>query len=330
MNKIAKTNKWMFVLSNGLFFLAVGLASKAADYQHDLKVELEKRINAWSIYIEEHPYLSDLTGNEYYRSIFDLGIPAVPYMIEKIEQGNWALGDGVTIITKKRFEEYERPEFIVNDSKSTAGAVVKWWEKGRKDTLVKFDKLYREKNDFKSKGRSHEVIKKSQEICALGIAALPYLFRNVEQGDLELLEIISKLTNGKVNPKSRIQECISWWQQNKEDWLIPFPNKSPKADAGRSITALAGDVVTLDGSQSSDSDNDELEYRWKQTAGPVVQLSSDTSVKPTFMAPEAAKPTVMPFMLTVDDGSPTKSVHPSCESGRSKPSTVNIKVVPNL
>ena len=58
-------------------------------------------------------------------------------------------------------------------------------------------------------------------------------------------------------------------------------------------------MVTLDGSGSSDADNDTLTYDWTQTAGPNVTLSSSTAQKPTFTAP--AGPKTLKFDLKVKD-----------------------------
>ncbi|MFN2232157.1 MAG: PKD domain-containing protein, partial [Anaerolineae bacterium] len=57
--------------------------------------------------------------------------------------------------------------------------------------------------------------------------------------------------------------------------------------------------VTLDGSGSSDVDGDPLSYRWTQTGGPAVALSSATVASPTFTAP--GDPAVFTFVLAVTD-----------------------------
>jgi hypothetical protein len=47
-----------------------------------------------------------------------------------------------------------------------------------------------------------------------------------------------------------------------------------------------GSVVLLDGSQSSDPDDNAITYAWSQTSGPAVSLSDPAAAQPTFVAPE--------------------------------------------
>jgi hypothetical protein len=63
--------------------------------------------------------------------------------------------------------------------------------------------------------------------------------------------------------------------------------------------------VTLDGSKSSDPDGDALSYKWEQTGGSPVTLSSAVAAKPSFTAPAGAN--TLTFKLTVSDGSLTGS-----------------------
>ena len=81
----------------------------------------------------------------------------------------------------------------------------------------------------------------------------------------------------------------------------PAPNRVPASNAGTDLSVFKGAAVTLDGSGSSDADGNALSYRWTQTSGPAVSLSSGTTSRPTFAAPAVSGTLV--FSLTVNDGS---------------------------
>ena len=80
----------------------------------------------------------------------------------------------------------------------------------------------------------------------------------------------------------------------------PTQNRAPTAEAGPNRTVNTGTTATLNGSGSSDPDNDSLTYRWSQSSGATVTLSSTTAQRPTFTAPSS--PTTLVFSLVVNDG----------------------------
>ena len=83
----------------------------------------------------------------------------------------------------------------------------------------------------------------------------------------------------------------------------PTGNKSPTADAGPDQSGVReGALVTLDGSGSSDPDDDPLRYRWNQISGEPVVLSSQNVANPTFTAPQGlTADAVLSFRLLVTD-----------------------------
>ena len=84
---------------------------------------------------------------------------------------------------------------------------------------------------------------------------------------------------------------------------ITPPNSIPVASAGpnQALSVAASTVITLDGSASTDGDNDALTYRWTQTAGTAVTLSDATAIQPTFSFLPSAVETLT-FQLIVNDG----------------------------
>jgi lysophospholipase L1-like esterase len=74
---------------------------------------------------------------------------------------------------------------------------------------------------------------------------------------------------------------------------------SPTASAGSDQSAIEGELVTLDGSASSDGDGTITSYSWVQTGGTTVALAGDDTVQPTFTAPGTTE--LLTFQLTVED-----------------------------
>ena len=87
----------------------------------------------------------------------------------------------------------------------------------------------------------------------------------------------------------------------KEDKNIPVV---PTADAGENQTVEENLQVTLDGTASTDPNDDVLTYFWTQVSGEIVTLSDPTSDSPTFTAPEVAdgQSILLEFNLEISDG----------------------------
>jgi choice-of-anchor B domain-containing protein len=80
-------------------------------------------------------------------------------------------------------------------------------------------------------------------------------------------------------------------------------NVAPNAVAGAGQTVVGGTVVTLDGGQSNDPDDDSLMFEWEQTSGTPVSLSNTTSAVTQFTSPTVMSDTMLQFRLTVTDPS---------------------------
>ncbi|MFT7534831.1 MAG: hypothetical protein ACI85K_000781, partial [Hyphomicrobiaceae bacterium] len=79
-------------------------------------------------------------------------------------------------------------------------------------------------------------------------------------------------------------------------------NDAPNASAGIDQITTEGDLVTLQGSGSSDAEGQVLTYSWLQTKGPTVLLSDANTSNPTFTAPEGLSNAQLQFQLTASDG----------------------------
>lgn len=85
-------------------------------------------------------------------------------------------------------------------------------------------------------------------------------------------------------------------------WTVNYvgANQAPTADAGSDQQVYADDNVKLDGSGSTDPDDNIVAYLWEQTDGPSVELSDPSAVQPDFTASVPAG-TGLRFRLTVTD-----------------------------
>jgi hypothetical protein len=87
--------------------------------------------------------------------------------------------------------------------------------------------------------------------------------------------------------------------------IVMSKNQPPTASAGADVNvacASPGSMVQLDGSASSDPDNQPLTYTWSQTGGPAVTLSGASAPLASFTAPVVPGGAVLTFQLTVNDG----------------------------
>lgn len=78
-------------------------------------------------------------------------------------------------------------------------------------------------------------------------------------------------------------------------------NTAPVANAGVDRTAIEGQTVFLEGSDSSDADGTIATFRWTQSGGPDVSLDDANSASLRFVSPEVDTDTVLSFDLTVTD-----------------------------
>lgn len=85
-----------------------------------------------------------------------------------------------------------------------------------------------------------------------------------------------------------------------DDMTFTTPaNDPPVANAGTDQSVAPGAPVTLNGSGSSDPNNDSLTYSWTQIDGEAVVLDDSSAVSPTFTAPAVTG--TLTFRLTVTD-----------------------------
>ena len=77
-------------------------------------------------------------------------------------------------------------------------------------------------------------------------------------------------------------------------------NDRPVANARNDFSVEEGTIVTLNGEDSNDPENDPISYAWTSPEG--ITLSDATSKNPQFTAPDVVMDSVIIFVLVVNDG----------------------------
>jgi K319L-like, PKD domain len=85
---------------------------------------------------------------------------------------------------------------------------------------------------------------------------------------------------------------------------VAFCNNTfnPVARPGPDQTVASGDLVVLDGSNSSSNGGSIRSFSWTQTSGPTVSLTGADTERATFVAPDVTSEVASKFRLTVVNG----------------------------
>jgi hypothetical protein len=103
---------------------------------------------------------------------------------------------------------------------------------------------------------------------------------------------------------------------------VKHDNLPPTAAASAPATVAEGTPVTLDGSASTDADQDSLSYLWTQISGTPVSLPVIATSNPTLdftanvAGPHSIAGETLQFTLTVSDGIATDTTAACPSSSR--------------
>ncbi len=224
-----RRHTWVWALV--IFVAAVGVVAQVSEEQSDAAAAFEERYQAWRSWLEVNQHLSFYVANEPFGEIVKLGLPAVPYIIQKIEENpaDFHLGAAMGMITKKRFGKEEWPADRLGDSRTEAALYVEWWKAGRFQSGAVFEELYEEWRTLREEGQSDSAAV-YKRIVDLGIAALPHAFEALAGGDEALIPAVARLTDGAVGEDWTTPECVEWWEANRGAWLLPEPEPESEED----------------------------------------------------------------------------------------------------
>ena len=201
-----------------------GYQSEDQASSSDIKEKFEQAYQAYTN-MPSTPTMRSGIGPEegrHLHNIAKLGVPALPYIVEKMKKtNNFRLNLPFLIITRKCFEKSDYPyELKARDARANLKMFVQWWEEGRKETPQRFSNLYAEWKHLREAGKDKEATSKYYMIRNLGIDALPLIVQEIQQGDSELVPIVAYLDND-VSSTATISQVVSWWAENKDKWTLP-------------------------------------------------------------------------------------------------------------
>ena len=194
------------------------------------------------------PYVSKIYAHQSFHAIIKLGAQVVPYIfavsdvelvpavekICKIHIHKQFIRDPIVIPGKDvqiTFEEF--PEILTELRNWQPGKEwLLWWLEGEKRTPQWFSDRYSKWLVARKQSDAQKTKAMYQKLLDIGIAAIPLWLEKLqsEQDESirqEIMKALSYLTDGEVNLNMSPQECLNWWEANRERWTIPFP-KSKK------------------------------------------------------------------------------------------------------
>lgn len=225
------------------------LASVTLSQDADIKGRFESEYLAWKNQVEEHEYSSFPQYNEHMFEIVQMGAPVLPFIIEKMERNefkmDFLLVTPFYFISGKAFKREDWPEGTQGDAHTKAAMYIDWWHNGIMDAQNSFNQYYLEwKRSLADKSEDEAKIKLAN-IKMLGIAAIPLMIEKINEGDLVFIKIISYHTYGSLIERMRKsdlklefidrisdyeneslsenatkEECIEWWNENKDKYTI--------------------------------------------------------------------------------------------------------------
>ena len=209
----------------------------------DAETTFAQRYNAWKLWVSRHPHMSTYIANQEFRDIVALGIPAIPFVMEKVEKcpEDFELVSMVGIVSRRRFRKDEWPQNKVGDVLSAVSMYLHWWRVGRFQTGEQFRVLYGKWKALRKERKDDEAGKVFRRIVDLGIPVLPDLMEIVDVHP-EFIAAVSELSGGELPPGATSAECKEWWAKNRDRFTLPgqqsadtsnTPSGSGAADASK-------------------------------------------------------------------------------------------------
>lgn len=170
--------------------------------------------------------------NDEFKAIVKIGPKILQLIVEKIEKGHPVekayMHSAFLLITKVRLNERDYPPFKPDECYND---VIIWWKQNRVQTDLRFEKLYDRKRIDPNDSENNKLI------YDLGIAAIPLAIKKIQEGDADLIEAVNYWTDDALKKSAEEKGiaadgmrdyCIKWWEENKENWLLPRGEEKEK------------------------------------------------------------------------------------------------------
>ena len=222
MDKYIK-NKYFLLICIIIFLIfIINITFSYAQNTNEIKDIFESKYQKWKEWKKNNSVASRFSHTKPYRDIIKLGIPAVPYIIKKMEENaiDYFLVHAVQLITKKRFGKSKWPKDRLGDSITKAKMYINWWRNERKKTPEQFEKLFKAWQTYKRNKKGKEAKRVFKQMKNLGIIAIPFIIEKIKQDELEFINMVSELTDGDIPENSNKEKCIKSWGKYKRKWMI--------------------------------------------------------------------------------------------------------------
>ncbi len=198
----------------------------AQDSPHRVETEFKDNYAAWKNLLESPGVRwrseARVYASEPFLRMVELGPPVTPYAIEAMREdsgpASFRLKSVLYLVTANGLPMIGR---MSNQERSQAW--IDWWDAGQKGTDALFARAY----------EAHEI----NGIAALGWGAMPRIVEKLKEGDEDLMKAVRQIALVEVRlkriPSEAVEDSeswIAWWEKNKGDWAIPFPDLQKEKD----------------------------------------------------------------------------------------------------
>jgi hypothetical protein len=180
----------------------------------------------WISYIQK-PEMEGSSGTNYYNEgmpdIIALGLPVVPIILETMHWYAENETDSYVFHLQYALHQITKVNFNSSLQGNVRGLSKKyntdwemWYRNSEKYTKNEFEinmAAWRGSKHEESSDLRKEVI---QRITNIGILVLPYLIKEIQNGEIELIPIVSTLSNGEVVFNVTVEQCTLWWEKNQK------------------------------------------------------------------------------------------------------------------